>query len=59
MRAICYNGLALGAVAELEVLNCQPALMPNRDTALDLTTKPAIEPNACYSQCFLFFSVYP
>jgi hypothetical protein len=28
------NGLALGAVADLEVRNCQAAQMPNRSTAL-------------------------
>ncbi|MFN3757997.1 MAG: hypothetical protein ACK4SF_02180 [Algoriphagus aquaeductus] len=28
--------------------------MPNRGTALDLTTKPAIEPNACYRFGVLF-----
>jgi len=41
------NVLAPGAVADLEARTCQPAQMPNRGTALDLTTSPAIEPNAC------------
>jgi len=44
---MAYNVFALGAVADLEALNCQPAQMLHRSTALDLTTSPAIAPNAC------------
>ena len=43
---IAGNGLALGAVADLEALNCQPSQILNRSAELYLTTSPAIEPNA-------------
>jgi hypothetical protein len=42
------NVLVLSAVADLEAQTCQPALLPNRSTALELTTSPAIESNACW-----------
>ena len=63
LSRIGYNVLALGAVADLKVQNCQPALMPNKSTALDLTTSPAIEPNACYQLaifcfCFSYYSIF-
>jgi len=45
---MAHNGLALGAVADLEALHCQPSTNVDRCTALDLTTSPAIEPNACW-----------
>jgi hypothetical protein len=52
--SMLHNGLALGAVEEIEALNCQPAQMPNRSIALDLTTAPAIALNARCGLLFIF-----
>ncbi len=47
------NGLALGALADLEVRNCQSAQILNRNIELDLTMIPAIAPSACYRLDFI------
>jgi len=39
--------LPLAAVGDFGALHCQPSTNFERSTALDLTTPPAIEPNAC------------
>ena len=46
---LTHNVLALGAVADLETetVNLTPNF--NRNENLILTTKTAIEPNACYA----------
>ena len=46
---MAHNVLALGAVADLETetVNLTPNF--NRNENLILTTKTAIEPNACYA----------
>jgi hypothetical protein len=52
MRA---NVLALGEEADLEALNCLPAMNLIRSTKLYLSTEPAFLPNACYLPFFLSF----
>jgi len=47
------NVLALGAVADFGALNCQYTTKVDARLSVQLTTSPAIEPNACYSQWFL------
>jgi len=54
---VAYNGLAVGAVADLDEQTCQPAQMPKRSTVFDLTTKPAIALNACYGLGFIRFKL--
>lgn len=54
---IAHNGFALGAVGDLEALNCQPAPKLNRRTNLQFCTSPPIAPNACYRA--FFFSLCP
>jgi len=48
-----HNGLALGAVADFGAQNCQYTTKVDARWNVQLTTSPAIEPNACYSQWFL------
>jgi len=50
---MAHNVLALGAVADLETetVNLTPNF--NRNENLILTTKTAIEPNACYAFGFI------
>jgi hypothetical protein len=40
-----YNGLELGAVAEIEAQNFNFAQKLNRRTTVEFSTKPAILPN--------------
>jgi len=51
-----HNVLALGEEADLEALNCLPALNLTRSTKLHLSTEPAFLPNACYA-VVLFFAL--
>ena len=46
------NILALGEEADIQALNCLPAMNFIRSTKLQLSTEPAFLPNAC---CQLFF----
>ena len=57
LLAICYgrvfpmvsaNVLALGAVADFGAQNCQYTTKVDARQNVQLTTSPAIEPNACY-----------
>lgn len=41
------NVFALGAVADFGAKNCQTTTKANARHTLELTTKTAIEPNAC------------
>ena len=41
------DGLALGAVAEFGAQNCQNTTEVDARQNVQLTTSPAIEPNAC------------
>jgi len=50
---IAYNEFALGAVADFGARNCQTTTKADARHTLKLTTKPAIEPNACYALFFL------
>jgi hypothetical protein len=50
---LAYNVFALGAVADFGAKNFQHTTKADARHTLELTTKTAIEPNACYSQCFL------
>ena len=54
---IVYNVFALGAVGDLEALNCQYALTLNRSTNFQFCSSPPIAPNACYRA--FFFSRCP
>jgi len=47
---LTYNGLALGAVADFGAQNCQYTKKVDSRQNVQLTTSPAIEPNACYGQ---------
>jgi hypothetical protein len=47
------NGLALGAVADFGAQNCQYTTNVDARQNVQLTTIPAIEPNACYGLGFL------
>jgi hypothetical protein len=47
------NVLALGAVADFGAQNCQYTTKVDARWNVQLTTSPAIEPNACYLP-FLF-----
>jgi hypothetical protein len=49
---IAANVFALGAVADFGAQNCQYTTKADARHNIELTTKTAIEPNACYSQCF-------
>ena len=42
------NGLALGAVADFGAQSCQYTTKVDAWKNVQLTTSPAIEPNACY-----------
>jgi hypothetical protein len=44
---LAYNVLALGAVADFEAQNCQYTTKVDARQNVQLTTSPAIEPNAC------------
>jgi len=44
---ITANGLALGAVADFGAQNCQYTTKVDARQNAQLTTSPAIEPNAC------------
>jgi hypothetical protein len=44
---IAHNGLALGAVADFRAQNCQNTTKVDARLNVQLTTSPAIEPNAC------------
>ena len=50
------NVLALGAVADFGAQNCQYTTKVDTWKNLQLTTEPAIEPNACYRLGFCFSS---
>jgi len=45
---IAANVLALGAVADFGAQNCQYTTKVDARLNVQLTTSPAIEPNACY-----------
>jgi len=45
---ITANGLALGAVADFGAQNCQYTTKVDARWNDQLTTSPAIEPNACW-----------
>lgn len=49
---MCGNVLALGAVADFGVQNCQNTTKVDARRSVQLTTSPAIEPNACYGQVY-------
>jgi len=51
-KGIGHNVLALGAVADFGAQNCQYTTKVDARQNVQLTTSPAIEPNACYSQWF-------
>jgi hypothetical protein len=54
-RSVCkvtHNGKALGAVADFGARNCQFTTKAYARHKAQLTTKPAIEPNACYQHPF-------
>ena len=51
---VSYNVLALGAVADLGAQNCQYTTKVDARQNIQLTTSPAIEPNACYRFGVLF-----
>jgi hypothetical protein len=51
---MAYNVLALGAVADFGAQICQCTTKVDARHNVELTTKPAIEPNVCY---LLFFSL--
>lgn len=46
---IAGNVFALGAVADFGAVNCQATTKVDARHDAELTTKPAIEPNACYA----------
>jgi len=45
---VAYNVFSLCVRAGLDALNCQPELMPNRSTKLELTTSARMTQNECY-----------
>ncbi len=45
---IAHNVLALGAVADFGAQNCQYTTNVDARQNVQLTTSPAIEPNACW-----------
>ena len=47
LKSIAANVFALGAVAVFGAKNCQPTTKADAMHNVELTTKPAIEPNAC------------
>jgi len=51
---VAPNVLALGEEADLEALNCLPAMNLIRSAKFHLSTEPAFLPNACYRFGFLF-----
>ena len=46
-QGITHNVFALGAVADFGAKNCQPTTKADARYNVQLTTKTAIEPNAC------------
>ena len=44
-----HNVFALGAVADFGAKNCQVTTKADARHNVQLTTEPAIEPNACYA----------
>lgn len=50
--SISHNVFALGAVADFGAKNCQYTTKADARCNVELTTKTAIEPNACYQQLF-------
>src|SRR5690606_6731352 len=54
---IAGNVLALGAVADFEAQNCQHTTKVDARQNVQLTTEPAIEPNACYWLVFCLSSL--
>jgi hypothetical protein len=54
---LATNVLALGAVADFGAQNCQYTTKVDARQNVQLTTSPAIEPNACYSQWLLFYDL--
>jgi hypothetical protein len=48
-NSIAPNVFSLCVRAGLDVLNFQPALMPNRSTTLELTTSARMTQNECYA----------
>jgi len=51
------NGLAIGTVADFGALNCQCSTKVDARQNVQLTTSPAIEPNACCVLAFLLFNL--
>jgi len=49
---VAANVFSLCVRAGLEALSCQPALMPNRSTKLELTTSARMTQNECYGLPF-------
>ena len=49
-----HNVLQIGEEADFEALNCQPSTKVVTRQNVQLTTTPAIEPNACYAFALLF-----
>jgi len=47
--SIAPNVVALGAVADFVAQNCQATSKADARHNVQLTTKPAIEPNVCYA----------
>jgi hypothetical protein len=54
--SLTANGLALGAVADFGAQNCQYTTNVDVRYNIQLTTSPAIEPNACWWLAFFLTS---
>jgi len=52
---LAHNGLALGEEADFEALNCQSSTKVDTWYNVQLTTKPAFLPNACYGMVFCLY----
>ncbi len=52
LMLMVFNVLALGAVADFGAQNCQYTTKVDARYNVQLTTSPAIEPNACYAVVF-------
>jgi hypothetical protein len=52
---MAFNVLALGAVADFGAQKCHYTTKVDPRQNVQLTTSPAIEPNACYVPFFLFY----
>jgi len=55
VRIIAANGLALGAVADIEAIHCQPELKFDRCKKLQICTPPAIAAKRLLWAGFIFF----